>query len=29
MKYIETFRDGEKVGDIYLCKSKTDRKSVV
>ena len=23
MKYIETFRDGEKVGDIYLCKSKT------
>lgn len=22
MKYIETFREGEKIGDIYLCKSK-------
>ena len=23
MKYIETFREGEKVSDIYLCKQKT------
>ena len=23
MKYIETFRDGERVADIYLCKQKT------
>lgn len=23
MKYIETFREGEKIGDIYLCKSKS------
>lgn len=23
MKYIETFREGEKVGDIYFCKSKS------
>ncbi len=23
MKYIETFREGEKVADIYLCKQKT------
>lgn len=23
MKYIETLRDGERVGDIYLCKQKT------
>ena len=23
MKYIETFREGEKIADIYLCKHKT------
>ena len=23
MKYIESFREGEKIADIYLCKSKT------
>ena len=23
MKYIETFREGEKISDIYLCKHKT------
>ncbi len=23
MKYIETFREGEKIADIYLCKQKT------
>ncbi len=23
MKYIETFREGEKIADIYLCKSKS------
>lgn len=23
MKYIETFREGEKIADVYLCKSKT------
>ena len=23
MKYIETLREGEKVADIYFCKSKT------
>ena len=23
MKYIESFREGEKVADIYLCKSKS------
>lgn len=23
MKYIETFREGEKIGDIYLCKHRT------
>ena len=23
MKYIETFREGEKIGDIYFCKSKS------
>ena len=22
MKYIETLREGEKLGDIYLCKSR-------
>ena len=23
MKYIETFREGEKISEIYLCKHKT------
>ena len=23
MRYIETFREGEKIADIYLCKNKT------
>ena len=25
MKYIETLREGEKLGDIYLCKSRQSR----
>ena len=27
MKFIETFREGENISDIYLCKSKQTMKT--
>ena len=25
MKFIETFHEGDRIGDVYLCKQMTDR----
>ena len=29
MHFIEELREGERINEIYLCKQKQDRKSVV